>query len=617
MMGNASVKESKAKIFDFLKSLIFTSKIYVVIGILLIIICMLPFLILGENSYLRIFDNLDSEILFYLLSGKYLSSLNGSMPEIMNGLSVGSVNVFSPIQIFTYMIMPTYWAYIFNDFWVRLVGFLGIYFLLKKIIGEKYCWLCLLTGMIFALLPIYSVYGLSICGQPMLAVAIWNLIKGDKKILSYIGIVFFGISSSLILTGYYILVFLFIFAIIFSVKQGFKKSIDVWIALILLTMCYLLCNIKLIYMTFFDGYVSMRIERIERSLRYMDKITETNFFKEVFGVFFTGQVHAASGHIYSYLTIIPMAIIAIIKAIKKDLSKSDKKYLKIIIGLLIYNFGAALINGLYYTDFVKMIIDHLGPLKGFQFHRMFLSYAVTWALIFALSLYLLITWECFSKLTFLKISNKAVAVILSAVLSITMSLAVLRVYEYISPDLGYYINVKKIFSKQIIDEDYPSYRQYVDNELFNSIKEHIGLNVAEYKVVSLGIYPAVASMNGFYTLDGFFQNYPLQYKHDFREIIEGELDKNNFLREYYDFWGNKCYILSSETVLKYKFSKQAGIKIVDLDINTAKLKEMGGEYIFSAVKIENFEELNLSFESYFTTPQSYWGIYLYKVNNIR
>ena len=154
----------------------------------------------------------------------------------------------------------------------------------------------------------------------------------------------------------------------------------------------------------------------------------------------------------------------------------------------------------------------------------------------------------------------------------------------------------------------------MERNVFDSIKNHIGKDVKDYKVVSLGIYPAAASMNGFYTLDGFFQNYPLEYKHDFRKIIAGELEKSEHLREYFDYWGNKCYILTSEFPKEYKISKNADITIQNLEIDTAQLKAMGGDYIFSALPINNFEELSLTFEGNFDTPTSFWRIYLYKVS---
>jgi len=310
-----------------------------------------------------------------------------------------------------------------------------------------------------------------------------------------------------------------------------------------------------------------------------------------------------------------MSILAIIKHKKKTLDKTDKKYLKIVLALIIYNFACALINGLYYTKPVNFVINHLGVLKGFQFHRMFLSYAVTWAIIFAASLYLLIQWGLYEKITAsLSKIKKPAQVALGVILCMAMSFSTLGVYEIISPDIGYYETVGRIFNKDEIKENFPTYKQYVDKALFDSIETYIGRDVKDYKVVSLGIYPAIISMNGFYTLDGFFQNYPLEYKHEFREIIATELDKSQHLKEYYDYWGNKCYIMSSEIIKEYKISKNAGKEINNLEIDTKKLKEMGGDYIFSALPINNYQELNLSLDGIFERDNSYWKIYLYKVS---
>lgn len=589
-------------------------RLFLFIGLGLIVLYYIPYLAAGENSHIRIFDNLDSEILFYKLSGKYLLSFNGNMPEIMDGLSVGSVNVFSPIQTLIYMVLPTFWAYIFNDFFVKITGFLGLYFLLNRIIQKEYCYISFFASLIFALLPVFSVYGLSIYGQPILVLAVWNLYKNQKKAISYLLIAFFGVSSSLILTGYYLLVYFGILALVVTIKKGFKNTYHLWIGLALLTGIYVLTNIKMIYMTLFDNYVSMRIERIERSLIFMNRLTSTNFFEEVFVLFFVGQVHAASGQIYSFLVLIPMAIIAIVKDKNNELNQTDKKYLKIVWLLVGYNFLCAIINGLYYTKPVTFIIDHLGVLKGFQFHRMFLSYAVTWAIIFAISLKLLVDWGVFEnlikKLNGLK---KPACIVLGVILCVVMSYTVLGVYEFASPDVGYYATINSVFDKDRIKENYPTYKQYVDEELFKIIKDHIGKPQDEYKVVSLGIYPAIASMNGFYTLDGFFQNYPLEYKHEFREIIAGELEKSEHLRQYFDYWGNKCYILSAEIPKIYTVSKNAGKQINDLDINTQKLKEMGCQYIFSALPINNFDELGLTLDGVFERQNSYWKIYLYNI----
>lgn len=576
-------------------------------AIVLIFLYMLPNLILGQDSYVFFFDTWDSEILFYNLNAKYFFDFNGTMPEIMNGLPVASVNVFSPVQTFIYMLLPDYWAYIFNDFWVRIIGFLGTYLLLKKLFGEKYCFIAFFAGIILAYLPVFSVYGTSIFGQPMLIYAVWNLIENKQKFFSYAYIVFFGLSSSLILTGFYILAIIFVLAIVFNIKKGFKASVPLYISFLIILCCYLLTNFKMIYNLLFADFESMRVERVIGKHSIIDFLV----------LFFGGHMHAISVQVYAFLVLVPMLVILFIKLKKKDLDNEDKRYLNIIWVLLGYNLLAALINELYFSDFGVFINSKLGFLNGFQYRRLFFSYPVTWNLIFASSLYLLVKWRVFDRAVnwILKFKKPAVTV-LSVLLVFLFSFSITAVYETASKwqfKYVYFENVKRIFYRETVKEDYASYNQYIDKELFGKIKTHIGKDVQDYRVVSVGMYPVIASMNGFYTLDGYFQLYGLDYKHDFREIIADELKKDEALKLYFDEWGNKCYVFSAELGRSYLFSKESGKAIKQLDINTQKLKEMGGEYIFSAVEIQNYNDLGLKFEGNFTTPKSYFNIYLYKV----
>ena len=579
----------KTNLKKFYKSFIFW-------GIVLIIIYMLPNLILGQDSYIFFFDTWDSEILFYNLNSKYFFDFDGVMPEIMNGLPAGSVNVFSPIQTFVYMILPNYWAFIFNDFWVRIISFLGTFLLIRKMLGKDYAWIGFFSGVILSYLPIFTVYGTSINGQPMLAYAIWNLAQNRKKIFSYIYAAFFGLSSSIILTGYYLLPFILIFAIIMTVKKGFKSSIHIYIAIAIISVCYLLTSFKMIYTFLFSDFETMRSERI----------TKSSGIKEFVTLFFGGHMHAVSVQVYAFLVLVPMLVIFFIKLKNKKIDTDDKKYLNIIWALLGYNVLAAIINS-FYVEFIFK----------FEYRRLFFSCPVTWNLIFSVSLFLLAKWKVFDKTVnwLLKLKKPAVTV-LSVLLVFLFSFGVNAVFESVLKrqfKYVYFENVKRVFYRETVKEDYASYNQYIDKELFGKIKTHIGKDVEDYRVVSVGMYPVIASMNGFYTLDGYFQMYELDYKHDFREVIAGELEKDEALRVYFDEWGNKCYILSAELGKNYLFSKNSGKAIEYLDINTEKLKEMGGDYILSAVEIKNYNELGIQFEGAFTTPKSYFNIHLYKV----
>ena len=156
-------------------------------------------------------------------------------------------------------------------------------------------------------------------------------------------------------------------------------------------------------------------------------------------------------------------------------------------------------------------------------------------------------------------------------------------------------------------------KEFYDVELFSEIKEHIGLPQDEYRVASIGLHPAIAQYNGFYTLDSYNNFYPLTYKYQFRKIIEKELAKNKEIRTYFDEWGGRCYLFTAELGKHYMFKKSSKKKLKTIQLQTDVFKEMGGRYIFSAVPIINEDENKLRLEKEFTTKKSVWKIYLYRV----
>ena len=132
-------------------------------------------------------------------------------------------------------------------------------------------------------------------------------------------------------------------------------------------------------------------------------------------------------------------------------------------------------------------------------------------------------------------------------------------------------------------------------------------------MVSIGLHPAISQYNGFYTLDTYNNYYPLSYKHQFRKIIEKELDKNAQLKRYFDQWGGRCYIFVDELGKKYDYRKNSTKTIKNLELNTEVLKEMGGQYIISSVPIINADENNLDLLDVFDHKDSAWKIYLYQI----
>ncbi len=150
-------------------------------------------------------------------------------------------------------------------------------------------------------------------------------------------------------------------------------------------------------------------------------------------------------------------------------------------------------------------------------------------------------------------------------------------------------------------------------EIETAIFEKAGRTQEEYRVASLGMCPAVALEAGFYCIDGYSNNYSLEYKHEFRGIIEEELEKCPAMKGYFDDWGSRCYLFTEESQNYYYLAKDADFRYEKLELDTGKMKEMGCEYLFSAAEIEegNAERLGLKLFGVFDTEGSYYRVWVY------
>ena len=70
--------------------------------------------------------------------------------------------------------------------------------------------------------------------------------------------------------------------------------------------------------------------------------------------------------------------------------------------------------------------------------------------------------------------------------------------------------------------------------------------------MSVGIDPLVAVLNDMRVIDGYHNLYYASYKYKFRNIISKEIEKNDFLKGYYDDWGIE-YMLITKNKLEINF----------------------------------------------------------------
>jgi hypothetical protein len=160
---------------------------------------------------------------------------------------------------------------------------------------------------------------------------------------------------------------------------------------------------------------------------------------------------------------------------------------------------------------------------------------------------------------------------------------------------------------------------YYSPTLLAEIRDHIGGPPETHRVVSLGLTPGIALYNGFGVLDGFVNDYPLEYKRRFRRVIARELEKDPLLERLFDDWGGHVDLFASELGKVSGYSRRTYTKhsarrsVEHLEIDVAALRELGADYVLAAVEIRNHAELGLVFEGRFERADSPWEIFLYSL----
>ena len=120
-----------------------------------------------------------------------------------------------------------------------------------------------------------------------------------------------------------------------------------------------------------------------------------------------------------------------------------------------------------------------------------------------------------------------------------------------------------------LGNDKYSWDNYFHYDSYKIIKDI----VKEKRVMSVGIDPLVAVLNDIKVIDGYHNLYYADYKYKFRNIISEEIKNNEFLKEYYDGWGNRVYAF---------YNDKNNIKI-----NFLEAKKIGASYVISGFKIKN------------------------------
>lgn len=269
------------------------------LGLLAVSLITLPYLVLGEGSYVQVHDQLDGEVLNYMYQARYLGQGN-VIPQFMNGMDKASMLPPAPLGVLFYRLLPPFAAYAVMHWFCLAVGFLGMYGLCKRLsVRSEVGWA---TACLFCYIPFYPTYGLAALGQPMLVLCGLRLGEGAaspggggswgclRKLFDlgrwYLAIALYAACSSLTLIGYvWVVVGVFGTAALavagcrgradgssggggLSGKKGFGAALRVGSGTLALLGVYLITNLDLLRTLTGEGFTTHRQEMTLRAAEH-------------------------------------------------------------------------------------------------------------------------------------------------------------------------------------------------------------------------------------------------------------------------------------------------------------------------------------------------------------
>ncbi len=324
------------------------------IGVACLFVAHLPFLILGESSYIMIHDNLDSELVYMQmlkLSNNLIgSSENGIVENVFNGIHRDFFHSeFNVIRLLFYF-LPPFWAYVMNSLIIRIFGLLGIFLLARDHFKSPNQWNTFFIAVFFACLPLHSLYGLCVMGQPLLLWSFLNLKASQKRGLSFAFIGLFAFYVHFVMIGPFALIVLVLLGLYYQliVKESVPRIY--WLGILILMLLLMLANFSMIK-NFFVAHEPY--QKDEWKFFIPDFISS---IKRYITVFTNGTMHILHG---SILPIFALLLYASYK--RTPVFKSARILMIFIMGIIAFF--------VFYRMLTVPLEDYIQVITAFNFSR--------------------------------------------------------------------------------------------------------------------------------------------------------------------------------------------------------------------------------------------------------
>ena len=580
---------SKISTKNFLENI--NSRQLLLFGFLVIFIYNLPYIILGENSWFNFgYDSLDSNVIWFKIlveSGNIFSSNDSVLYPALSALPRLSYPGEFSIELWLYYFLNPASAYIANIILIQAIAFAGVFLLLHEIKRNGSIYLIFLIALIYSMLPFWPHAGLSVAGLPLVYYGYLQVNK--KPFLAYLILLVYILYSSFVITGLFLIAILLLIVFYQWIKnKELNKQGVIYIAVML--FLFLVTNYRLILSTFSDSFTSHRVDVVFAETSFLDSVS-----------MFMALLVKEYGH--NFIGKSPIVVILIVFLLVEFFSrrkefKSNIQLFNVILLIVFLSFLSALFQNTAFRDFYISIISFLRTIQLQRFY---------WLLppLFYILLFLVL-----DKLV---VKKKGVYIV---------SLILLFQFSYVASRNATF---RQIIKTKILGSESGmiTFKEFYSPDLYAEINQYIGKTQDTYRVASIGLQPAAALYNGFYTIDGYFPNYPKKNKDKFFKLVEPELNKSEILYNFFDKWGSVCIIQSFE-IIEEKYPNGYIIPVINkvdsmksihnLSLNAKELKDLNCQYIFSSVIIENSEEIDLKLLKTFDKNNVPYIIHLYAVD---
>lgn len=538
----------------------------------------LPYLIFPGNAYIRIHDTLEGEWIWLHVLNETGTAWNFSpdatVAPVMNGLPRSAMPTGLSVMMVSVYLLGTYWGYVANYVLVHIVGFLCMYVLVKKhfIPEAEKRWLVVWVALIFSLIPVYSPFGLSVMGQPLLLYIFLQLYHGKARPVHYILLLLFPLYSSIVWCGIPVLTIAGVLWVYAAVKNK-SLHLPFIMGVFVLAVSYALVNYNMFQLSVFApaGFVSHRTAYNLYMFSGPSLVTAiTDFLHQFFTIHY---------HVGTLLTL-PLVIMAFISH-----KKSIYRILLVIVAVVLFQAGYGFFE--YYAG------EKIGFIRSFRLNRFNILLPLLWMILFARILQHWYAVEFTRKL----IPIAAMCLLFTAAVG---NDEVLNNYRRIA---GVY--------------HLPVYKEYMAPQQMQDIKAYIGKDPSTYRVACVGMNPSILQYNGFYTLDGLQSVYDLGYKQKFRRIFSNELSKSADLEQYFDGWGNRCCLFMAGLGREWDafMGKPYNYRMGMVELDAGAFEQLGGAYLISAIDLPLSPGSAFKKVKTFNAQNSYWTLHLYAVKH--